>query len=368
MSFRERWKIAGTIAQEIRFYGLLEANPSNLSRIKEKPEHVVKQIKRSATWNAVLTGFIIIMIGFLMVASVLFLGIPGELELNFAISLGIFLGLGFVIIFFVNLTSATGFFNAGAMLLPATLPLGRSDLEGLMTLVFVRIFVAPFVLLLTIFPIITSFAFGIVTGIFVLGALATTLILALGALIRAAGWFHRKSQSGDESAFSVIIRVGAGIGMTLGIVMAYSAMNFVPYIVEFIIFVTTAFSPEFLSVFALIFPFSFGFVGAILTYGPVFSLPTNTIAIAASIIYVFLGVRSYRSSGRILRSLALGGAPMAVATIAKPIDLRISSSIPAFFAIPLINLLKSFICMPSGIPPSYFLIIFLAISLSGITT
>ena len=75
MSFRERWKIAGTIAQEIRFYGLLEANPSNLSRIKEKPEHVVKQIKRSATWNAVLTGFIIIMIGFLMVASVLFLGI-----------------------------------------------------------------------------------------------------------------------------------------------------------------------------------------------------------------------------------------------------------------------------------------------------
>ncbi|MGD9395009.1 MAG: hypothetical protein PVJ05_01130 [Candidatus Thorarchaeota archaeon] len=329
MSFRERWKIAGTIAQEIRFYGLLEANPSNLSRIKEKPEQVVKQIKRSATWNAVLTGFIIIMIGVLMVASVLFLGIPGELELNFAISLGIFLGLGFVIIFFVNLTSATGFFNAGAMLLPATLPLSRSDLEGLMTLVFVRIFVAPFVLLLTIFPIITSLVFGIVTGIFVLGALATTLILALGALIRAAGWFHQKSQSGDESAFSVIIRVGAGIGMTLGIVMAYSAMNFVPYIVEFIIYVSTAFSPEVLSVFALVFPFSFGFVAAILTYGPVFSLPTSIIATAASIIYVFLGMRSYRSSGRILRSLALGGVPMTVASAIKPIDLRISSSIPA---------------------------------------
>ncbi|MFW9805495.1 MAG: hypothetical protein ACFFFK_02040 [Candidatus Thorarchaeota archaeon] len=329
MNFRERWKIAGTIAQEIRFYGLLEANPSNLSRIKEKPERVVKQIKRSASWNAILTGFVIIMMGVLVVVSVLFLGVPGERELTLAISLGIFLGLGFVIIFFVNLTSATGFFNAGAMLLPSTLPFSRSDLEGLMTLVFVRIFVAPFILLLIVFPSITALAFGIVTGLFVLGALAATLILALGALIRAAGWFHQKSQSGDESAFSVIIRVGAGIGMTLGIVMAYSAMNFIPYIVEFIIFVSTSFGPEVLSIFALIFPFSFGFVGAMLTYGLVFSLPTSIIAIAASIIYVFLGVRSYRSSGRILRSLALGGVPMVVASTIRPIDLHISSSIPA---------------------------------------
>jgi hypothetical protein len=329
LSFRERWKIAGTIAQEIRFYGLLEANPSNLSRVKENPERVVKQIKRSATWNAVLTGFIIIMIGVLMVVSVAILGVPGEPELNFAISLGIFLGLGFVIIFFVNLTSATGFFNAGAMLLPSTLPLGRSDLEGLMTLVFVRIFVAPFVLLLTIFPLVTSLVFGIVTGIFVLGVLAITLILALGSLIRAAGWFHQKSQSGDESAFSVVIRVGAGIGMTLGIFMAYSAINFIPYIVGFIVFVSTAFSPVVLSIFALIFPFSFGFVAAMLTYGLVFSLPTSIFAIAASIIYVFLGLRSYRSSGRILRSLALGGVPMAVASTVRPIDLNISSSIPA---------------------------------------
>ena len=329
MNFRERWKIAGTIAQEIRFHGLLEANPSNLSRIKEKPERVVKQIKRSASWNAILTGFVIIMLGFLMVASVLILGVLGERELNFAISLGIFLGMGFVIIFFVNLTSATGFFNAGAMLLPSTLPFSRSNLEGLMTLVFVRIFIAPFVLLLIIFPLMTSLAFGIVTGIFVLGALATTLILSLGALIRVAGWFHQKSQSGDESAFSVIIRVGAGIGMALGIVMAYSAMNFVPYIVEFIIFVSTAFSPEVLIIFALIFPFSFGFVGSMLTYGFVFSLPTHIIAIVASIMYVFLGVRSYRSSGRILRSLALGGVPMAVVSTVRPIDLHISSSISA---------------------------------------
>ncbi|MFW9849779.1 MAG: hypothetical protein ACFFF4_11605 [Candidatus Thorarchaeota archaeon] len=329
MSFRERWRIAGTIAQEIRFHGMLEANPSNLSRIKEKPERIVKQIKRSASLNAIMTGFVIIMIGFLLVVSILILGDPNQRVLNFTISFGVFLGLGFVIIFFVNLTSATGFFNAGAMLLPSTLPLSRSDLENLMILVFVRIFIAPFILLLIVFPLMVSLAFGILTGLFVLGALTITLVLALSALIKAAGWFHQKSQSGDESVFSVIIRVGAGIGMTVGIVMAYSAINFIPPIIDFMLFLSTAISPEVLSLFALIFPFSFGFVAALITYGMVFSLPTSIIAIVASFLYLLLSVRSYRSSGRILHTLALGGVPMAAATTTHPIDLRISSSIPA---------------------------------------
>ena len=38
MKFRERWKLAGTISSEIRFKGYLDANPSNLARIKEEPE------------------------------------------------------------------------------------------------------------------------------------------------------------------------------------------------------------------------------------------------------------------------------------------------------------------------------------------
>ncbi|MDF1539844.1 MAG: hypothetical protein P1Q69_13170 [Candidatus Thorarchaeota archaeon] len=329
MKFRERWKIAGTIAQEIRFNSLLEQNPSNLSRIKEKPEHVISQIKRSASLNAFMTGFVVLMIGILMLVSLFLLGNTGNIGLEFAVSIGIFFGMGFALIFFMNLVSATGFFNAGAMILPSTLPFSKSDLEGLMLLTFARVFIAPIVFLLIIFPTLISVVFGITTGIFVFVALVATAIIALGVLIRVAGWFHAKSQSGDESVFSTIIRIGAGLGMMVGILVAYGAMNFVPAVIEFINLLSSTMGSEIISLLALLFPLSFGFLAAILTYGLVFSLPTIIAACAASIIYLFLGLRSYQTSGGILRSLALGGVAISTDTPSKPIDLHISTQIPA---------------------------------------
>jgi len=329
LNLRERWRIAGTIAQEIRFHGYLEANPSNLSRIKEDPDKIISQIKRSASINSFLTSIIILSIGILMVASLSFLGPTDEIELHFAISIGIFFGIGFMLIFVMNLMSTTGFFNAGAMLLPSTLPFSKSDLEGLMLLAFVRIFIAPIALLLIVFPLLMTIVFGLVTGIFVFAALTATSIISLGALIRVAGWFHSKSQSGDESVFSTIIRISVGLGMMVGMVVAYSAISFIPVIVEFIISFTTIVGSEIMSLLALVFPFSFGFVAAMFTYGLVFPLPTIIAASSASIIYLFIGLRSYQTSGRTLRSLAMGGVPSSSTTSLSPIDLHVSSQIRA---------------------------------------
>ena len=327
MSFRERWKIAGTIAQEIRFNGYLEANPSNLSRIKEKPERIISQIKRGSAINSILTGFMVLMVGITMVASLFFLQITGGKELQFAVSISVFFGIGFVLILFMNLISTTGFFNASAMILPSTLPFSKSDLEGLMLLAFARIFITPIALFLVFFPILITVIFGFLTGIFVLAALGTTSILALGALIRVSGWFYSKSQSGTESVFSTIVRVGAGIGMMLGIFVSYGAIGFIPAIVDFIITFSAIVGSGIISILALIFPFSFGFVTAILTYGPVFPLPTMIASIAASIVYLYLGIRIYVTSGRTLKSLALGGVSTSVSSSTSPIDLKISSGL-----------------------------------------
>ncbi|MFW9931221.1 MAG: hypothetical protein ACFFDR_01010, partial [Candidatus Thorarchaeota archaeon] len=84
MNFRERWRIAGVISEEIRFSAFLEANPSNLSRIKEKPERIISQIKRSAAINSILTGFMVLMVGFLMVASFFLIEDTAAIELRFA--------------------------------------------------------------------------------------------------------------------------------------------------------------------------------------------------------------------------------------------------------------------------------------------
>jgi hypothetical protein len=329
MSFRERWKIAGAIAQEIRFTGYLDANPSNLSRIKEKPERIISQIKRSAAMNSILTGFIILMLGIVMIAYLAIYQTSATQELYFAISISIFFGIGFVLIFFMNLMSTTGFFSAGAMILPSTLPFSRSDLEGLMLLAFARIFITPIVLFVVVYPILIAAIFGILTGIFVLAALAATSILALGALIRVSGWFYSKSQSGKESVFSTVIRVGVGLGMMLGMLVGYGAMGFIPGIVDFIITFSAAAGPGLITVLALLFPFSFGFVAAMFVYGPVLSFPIIIASTAASIFYLLLGFRTLVSSGRTLRSLALGGVSLSTGLSVSPIDLKITSKLRA---------------------------------------
>ncbi|MFW9908522.1 MAG: hypothetical protein ACFFEF_08095 [Candidatus Thorarchaeota archaeon] len=329
MSFRERWRIAGTIAQEIRFTGYLDANPSNLSRIKEKPERIISQIKRGSAINSLLTGFVVLMVGIMMVVSFFFFEMTGGIEFQFAVSISIFFGAGFVLIFFMNLISSTGFFSAGAMVLPSTLPFSKSDLEGLMLLAFARIFIAPIALLLVIFPILIAIIFGLLTAIFVFASLTATSILALGALIRVSGWFYSKSQAGSESAFSSIIRIGAGIGMTLGFVVSYGAIGFIPAIVNVIVTFSTIAGSGVISILALLFPFSFGFVAATLAYGFVFPLPTIIASAAASILYLYLGIRSYQTSGKTLKSLALGGVSVSASSSVSPVDIHISSELRA---------------------------------------
>jgi predicted permease len=329
MRFRERWKTAGTIAQEIRFTGYLDANPSNLSRIKEKPERIISQIKRGSAINSILTGFVILMIGISMVAFLFYFGTSGNTWLQFAISLSIFFGIGFVLILFMNLIYTSGFFSTNAMVLPSTLPFSRPDLEGLMLLAFARLFIIPIIMLLVIYPLLIGAIFGLLTGIFVLAALAATSVLALGALIRVSGWFYSKSQSGSESKFSTIVRVGAGLGMMLGILVSYSAINFIPALVNFIITLSSVAGDAAMIILALVFPFSFGFVAATLTYSLVFSLPTTIASISASAVYFYLGFRSYVSSGKTLRSLATGGISSSAALSTSPIDLNISSKLLA---------------------------------------
>ncbi|MFW9931222.1 MAG: hypothetical protein ACFFDR_01015, partial [Candidatus Thorarchaeota archaeon] len=243
--------------------------------------------------------------------------------------ISIFLGIGFVLIFFMNLVSTTGFFSAGAMILPSTLPFSKTDLEGLMLLAFARIFIAPIAMLLVIMPTLVSFVLGVQTGIFVLVSLAAMSILALGALIRVSGWFYSKSQSGDESVLSTIVRIGTGIGMMVGILVAYGAIGYIPAIVDFIIAISSIAGPLIITLLALVFPFSFGFVAATFAYGFVFTLPTIIASILASAFYFYLGVRTYHTSGRTLKTLALGGVAAAMASSDSLVDLTITSELLA---------------------------------------
>ncbi len=303
MNLRERWRIAGSIAQEIRFHSYLEANPFNFSRTKENPERIASQIKRSSSVNSILTAILIVVLGIIIFVPLFLAEFSDVFGLRFALNVSLFFGIVLFLILFMNIASTTGFFNAGAMQLPSTLPFLRRDLEDLMLLTFLRIFIAPIASLLIFIPIIVTALFGLLTGIFILVALAASSIIAIGLLIKVAGWFHTKSRSGDNSKLSVIIKIGAGLGLILGMFAAYSVIGIIPLITEVIMTFSLVLGPEVVTLLAFVYPLSFGIVASVLSFGVIFPLSTIIAATFASIVYLVLGVKMYLKVGKTLRSL-----------------------------------------------------------------
>ncbi len=303
MNFRERWRIAGYVAQDIRFQSYLEANPTNFSRTKENPENIASQIKRASSLNVVTTAFIIIVLGLFIFIPFYSIESSGSSGLLFSLDVTLFLVISSFLILFMNITSSTGFFDADAIQFLSTLPFHKRDLEDLMQLSFLRTFIAPLASILVLVPLMMTLLFGPLTGIFVLAASVVSSILAIGLLVEVAGWFHKKSKSGDNSKLSVIIRIGAGLGFILGMFAGYSMVSFMPLISEAILRFSFLKDSGIFTLLALIYPISFGIVASVLLYGPIYPVTTIVASIIASLCYFILGARIFHKIGKTLRAV-----------------------------------------------------------------
>ena len=105
MNFRERWRIAGIIALQMRFDGFLKNNPGNVARIKEDPQKISRSIKSASKVNSLLSTFMIVMLAVLTIGVTGFDTPIGELNVRLAIGFSFFMVLAFVLIFFLNLTT-----------------------------------------------------------------------------------------------------------------------------------------------------------------------------------------------------------------------------------------------------------------------
>jgi hypothetical protein len=234
MKFSECWRLAGVVSRESRFQAFLEMNPSNLARIKENPDRIARSIKSSSRISFVMTSVILLMIAIIALAASAFdesIGNPGP---RLAVGLAVYLALSFVVVFFLNLTSTTGLISSGAMNLPATLPLSKADLEQLSFMTFARVFFAPVILSLTIFPIGSLIVFGPLVSLIAFVACASTVSIAIGALIGMSKWFHKKSHSSDESRSSAFVRIAASLGIVIGMMSVYGLSSYLPSIILFI--------------------------------------------------------------------------------------------------------------------------------------
>ncbi|MFW9933621.1 MAG: hypothetical protein ACFFDR_13300, partial [Candidatus Thorarchaeota archaeon] len=327
MKFSERWRLAGIIATEVRFKGFLETNPTNLARIKENPEKIAKQIRSSSRFNVIISAFLVVTLTALTIGVVGFDTEVGNPEVRMAIGYGIYLLMSFVILFFLNLTTTTGFFVSGAMRLPANLPLSKSALEELSILSFARVFVAPAVLLITMYPVFALILFGPVTALVALIGCTATVGISMGALLGFAKWFHKKTHSADESRSSTFIRLAATFGLVLGFLSVYMISNIMIEVVAIIISVATSIGPAAYWLLSLIYPFSFGFVSSFTTYGNLLGIETLVIGTIAIGAYTFLAIRSFRSAGSVLREVSVGGSTEGRVGLLRAVKLEVSSPI-----------------------------------------
>ena len=332
MKFSKRWKLAGIIATEIRFKGYLESNPTNLSRVKENPEKIAKQIKSASRVNALLSSMLIVSLTIVTMGVVVFDVSLGSADIRMALGFGIYLLFCFVILFFLNLTPTTGFFVSGAMRLPATLPLSKTELEHFSFFAFIRIFIAPALLLSSVYPIITLWVYGPLSGLAAFIGCVSTVFISMGALLGFAKWFHIRTHSADESRLSTLVRLAATFGLVFGFLSVYMIANILPAVIQFIAdFASTAGSTSYTAL-SLIFPFSFGLFSSTVTFGSTFSIETGVLAILGACFYCLVAVVAYRRAGSALREVSIGGVTKGRIGLLKEIKLTVTTPLRAMVA------------------------------------
>ncbi|RDE11930.1 MAG: hypothetical protein C4K49_11010 [Candidatus Thorarchaeota archaeon] len=329
MNLGKKWQIAGAVSTELRFQGYLDSNPMGLSRIKENPERIMRQMKSANTMSGLVSALFISTLGISSIAAAYINLGSGPFHLRMALSISMFLGLTFILMFFMNLMATTGFFGASAMRLLTILPFSRSDLENIILLAFGRVFIAPAVIINVVFPLICFVLLGPLIGLVALAGCLMTTSLSIGALVKVSKWFYVKSHSSTNSKASTIIRIAAGLGIVVGMFAAYSMTGFIPTIVQLLVQLSSSFGEIAVSMLAVVFPFSLGILAAALIPETSFSSVTVAVAAISSMIYAALAYITYLRSGKALRSVALGGVTTSGAEIRRDISVDILSPISA---------------------------------------
>jgi hypothetical protein len=187
---------------------------------------------------------------------------------------------------------------------------------------FVRIFIAPVILSLVIFPVGCLLLYGPLVAVIAVIACASTVSLAIGALIKVSKWFHKKTHQTDESNISSFVRIAASLGIVVGMISIYSIGSYLPDLIRFIINLSTSVGGDFFTILSLIFPFSFGFLAASIPYSGIIPLQTILAAVFGTIFYGLVAVVTFRSSGQSLREITLGGISTASPGLLKPIEVE----------------------------------------------
>ncbi|MHA1928729.1 MAG: hypothetical protein ACTSV2_09155 [Candidatus Thorarchaeota archaeon] len=329
MKFRERWRLAGIIAGEVRFRGYIDSNPTSRSRVKEEPEKMIKSLKSASKISSLMSTVIITVMAVLSIAMSWDPDMPGTIGLRVIVSFSLFMLFSFAIIIFFFLLTTTGFFSSGCGEIPSLMPLTIDEVGNLILLTFMRTFLAPFGAILIVYPVVSTILLGPIVGIIGLIASIITIVYAMTALVTVSKWFYLNSLNSPDSKMSSVIRIIASFSVILGMVLVYGIINSLSTILHVVIGILGLVGPGFLVVLSFIFPFSFGIIAGVFVNGQIIPLEAIFTAGVASLFYSVLAIRYYRKTGNTLRSITLGVETKRISKKIGSLELQIVSPIRA---------------------------------------
>ncbi len=330
MRFQERWRLAGIILAEARFQGFLDSNPMYRTSIKENPKKIIRSIKSNILVNNFLLVFVLLITALSAAASGLFLGPGGDSLLQLTFSFAMFLLFGFAIIFFLNLLSTIGLFSSDLYTLPAIQPLTKQEGTELIMLAFIRMFLWPILILVLVYPIAILFFIGPFAAAVAFVGCLSTASLSIGALIVTSRWFYRKAHSSSQSKGSAALRIIAGLGIAVGMIIAYSMMSLIPVIIEFVSQILSIPGMEYtMFLLGALFPISYGILLTFVSDPLSTPLLLVLISSVASVLYTGLAYVVYRRGGAILKSAIIGGIEVGTTSQEQSVDIRTRGQVGA---------------------------------------
>ena len=329
MKFRERWRLAGVMANEVRFRGYLDSNPASRARVKEEPDKMIGSLKSASRINSFMATMIISVMAILSVVMTWDSDMPGSFELRLMVSFSLFMLFCFAVIIFFFILTTNGFFSSGCSDIPSLMPLTRNEVGNLVLLTFVRVFVTPFIAIITFYPIAASILLGPFVGLIGFLGCLITIIFGITALVAISRWFHSNSLNSPDSKLSAVVRVIASFSVILGMVLVYGIINSLSVILRLIVDILPIMGSNFFIILSPIFPFSFGIIASVSLNSILIPIEAILVAGAASIGYTYLAIRFYRKTGDTLRATTLGVETKRTKREIREIELDIVSPIKA---------------------------------------
>jgi len=269
-------------------------------------------------------------------------------EPSFAVvgSVSVYLAVVLFFLVFMGLQMTTTFVSAKIIETLNPLPLTRKDLSDIGLLTFVRIFDAPMVVALIVFPIGYIFFTGSILGglILILGIVVTEAY-ALALVLALARFFQAKIATVGGSAWRSALRVVYMLLWILPTFGTYLLMNFASRAPVLVSSVANAVSSA--TILVVAYPFSLGFL---VSQTVSFQLANSSVmaaSLAATLCYVALGAYAVRWAESAIRKIpfSIGGTITSKTTRGRGIipraawigvtlkDLRIASRTPSYFSI-----------------------------------